>query len=337
MTAPRVVAVTGATGFLGSHLTERLIRDRLRPRLLVRERAKAARFAGRADEIVLGDITDRQALAELVRGADAVCHLVSNFRSTSDPPARYRATNLEGTLAALDAAAAAGVRRFVHCSTIGVHGHVERTPGDESAPYAPGDLYQETKMLAERACLERAAEGAMEIVIVRPCSIYGPGDLRMLKLFRLLARRRFVMVGAGEANFHAVYVDDLVEGFMRALERPGIAGEAFIVGGADYLPLQAYVATAARAVGAPPPALRLPYGALEIAARACEAACLPLGLRPPLSRRRLRFFRNNRAFSIAKARRRLGYEPRVGLDEGMRRTVAWYREQGLLPPAGTAR
>jgi dihydroflavonol-4-reductase len=318
MTAPRVVAVTGATGFLGSHLTERLIRDRLRPRLLVRERAKAARFAGCADEIVLGDITDRQALAELVRGADAVCHLVSNFRSTSDPPARYRATNLDGTLAALDAARAAGVRRFVHCSTIGVHGHVERTPGDESTPYAPGDLYQETKMLAERACLERAAEGAMEIVIVRPCSIYGPGDLRMLKLFRLLARRRFVMVGAGEANFHAVYVDDLVEGFMRALERPGIAGEAFIVGGADYLPLQA-------------------YGALEVAARACEAACLPLGLRPPLSRRRLRFFRNNRAFSIAKARRRLGYEPRVVLDEGMRRTVAWYREQGLLPPAGTAR
>lgn len=330
MDASRVVAITGATGFLGSHLTERIMREGARVRLLARDPQKAARFEGRADAIAIGDITDRRALAEIMQGASDVFHLVSNFRSTSDVPAQYRSTNLDGTLAALDVAEAAGVRRFVHCSTIGVHGDVRDTPADEMSPYAPGDLYQETKMQAERACLERAATSSMEIVVVRPCSIYGPGDLRMLKMFKMLARRTFLMLEPCEANFHAVYVDDLVEGFVRALRTPGIAGEAFIIGGPRYVPLRDYIGLAARTVDAPPPMLKLPYGVLDAAAGMCEAVCAPLGIKPPLHRRRVRFFKNNRAFSIAKARTHLDYAPQVDLDEGMRRTVAWYRAEGYL-------
>jgi dihydroflavonol-4-reductase len=330
MDPTRVVAVTGATGFLGSHLTERLVEEGLRVRLLVRNPAKGTRFQNIADAIAIGDITDRRALCDIIEGADAVFHLVSNFRSTSDLPSQYHATNLEGTLAALDIAQAAGVRRFVHCSTIGVHGDVQHTPADETAPYAPGDLYQETKMLAERACLERATNSGMEIVVVRPCSIYGPGDLRMLKMFKMLARRTFVVLEPCDANFHAVYIDDLVEGFIRAMRTPDIAGEAFIIGGPRYLPLRDYIDTAARAVGAPSPAIRLPYELMDAAAGVCERLCVPLRVRPPISRRRVRFFKNNRAFSIAKARERLDFVPKVGLDEGTRRTVAWYREQGYL-------
>jgi nucleoside-diphosphate-sugar epimerase len=330
MHASGVVAVTGATGFLGSHLTERLVQEGLPVRLLARDPAKASRFERVAEAIAIGDITDRRALADVMEGADVVFHLVSNFRSTSDLPSRYHATNLEGTLAALDVAQAAGVRRFVHCSTIGVHGDVQHTPGDETSPYAPGDLYQETKVLAERACLERAANGGMEVVVVRPCSIYGPGDLRMLKMFKMLARRTFVVLEPCDANFHAVYIDDLVEGFIRAMRTPDIAGEAFIIGGPHYVPLREYIEAAARAVGAPSPAIRLPYGVMDAAAGVCERLCVPLRIRPPISRRRVRFFKNNRAFSIAKARERLAFVPKIGLDEGMRQTVAWYREQGYL-------
>ena len=323
MSASSVVAVTGATGFLGSHLTERLVQEGSRVRLLARDPAKASRFHAVADAVAIGDITDRRALAEVMAGAEVAFHLVSNFRSTSDPPARYRATNLEGTLAALDVAQAAGVRRFVHCSTIGVHGDVQHTPADEAAPYAPGDLYQETKTLAERACLERAANGGMEIVVVRPCSIYGPGDLRMLKMFKMLARRTFIVLEPCDANFHAVYIDDLVEGFVRAMRTPGIAGEAFIIGGPRYGPLREYIEAAARAVGAAPPAIRLPYGMMDAAAGVCERLCVPLRIRPPISRRRVRFFKNNRAFSIAKARARHVLVAKFELDKGMRRTGAW--------------
>lgn len=330
MNTDRKIAVTGATGFLGSHLCERLLRDGYPVSILARDPQKARALEGRVANTVIGDITDPGALAELVSGAEIVVHLVSNFRTASGPPESYVQTNLRGTENVLEAARAAGVRRLVHCSTIGVHGHVRSTPADEQSPYHPGDLYQQTKMEAELACRREMDKGGMEIVIVRPCSMYGPGDLRMLKMFRMLAKRRFFLIGPCRENFHAVYIDDIVEGFMRAITTPGIAGETFIIGGPRYLPLGEYIETAARAVGAPPPRVRFPYSLFISAAWLCEMICVPLRIEPPLHRRRVRFFRNNRAFSIDKARRLLGYEPAVDLEEGMRRTVAWYRENGYL-------
>ena len=325
------VAVTGATGFLGSHLTERLLSEGGHElAILARDAGKARVFENRVDRIVVADITDRDAAAQLVEGADCVVHLVSNFRTASGPPESYRRINVEGTRVMLEAAREAGVRRFVHCSTIGVHGHVRHTPADEEAPFNPGDLYQETKLEAEQLCRRMMAETDMEIVIVRPCSLYGPGDMRMLKMFRMLAKRTFLMVGPCRENFHAVYIDDIVEGFIKVMHTPGIGGETFIIGGEGYLPLRDYIALAARTVGAPMPWLRVPYAPLYAAAALCEAICVPLRIEPPLHRRRVRFYRNNRAFDISKAKRVLGYAPKVGLEEGMRRTVAWYRENGYL-------
>ena len=115
-----------------------------------------------------------------------------------------------------------------------------------------------------------------------------------------------------------------------AFNRPGIGSETFLIGGESYVSLDTYVRAAASALGVAPPSVRLPYWPLNIAAWLCETLCRPLGIEPPLHRRRLRFFRNNRAFDISKARRVLGYAPKVDLDTGMRHTVAWYRSQGLL-------
>ncbi|MDZ7841471.1 MAG: NAD-dependent epimerase/dehydratase family protein [Gammaproteobacteria bacterium] len=327
---PETVAVTGASGFLGSHMSERLIAEGCRLRVLARDPGKARFLRDRVDAVVTGDIADPAPLAELARGCDTFVHLVSNFRVVKGAPESYHRTNTEGTRVALAAAAEAGVRRFVHCSTIGVHGDVRSSPADENAPFNPGDLYQETKLLAEHACRESMADTDMEIVIIRPTSQYGPGDLRMLKMFRMLAEGKFVMIGSCQANFHAVYIDDLVDGFLRAMTRPGISGETFLVGGPRYVTLEEYIRTAAAALGAAPPRWHLPYWPVHAAAWTCEALCRPLGIEPPLHRRRVRFFRNNRAFSIDKARRLLGYDPRIDLAEGMRRTVDWYREQGLL-------
>lgn len=326
------VAVTGATGFLGQHLTGALLGAGYTVRGLARDPGKALKIDERVERRVVGDINQQAALDELVAGADVVIHLVSNFRTASGPPESYRSINLEGTRAALNAAQRAGVRRFVYCSTIGVHGHVDSTPADEDTAYNPGDLYQTTKMHAERLCLLEAERGSMEIVVVRPCSQYGPGDLRMLKLFRMLEKRTFPTFGACRENFHAVYIDDVVDGILRVITTPGINGQAFILGGPDYQPLWEYISAAARAVGARPPFLRLPYWPFYAASVVCEAVCVPLRLEPPLHPRRLRFFRNNRAFSLDKAREVLGYQPRVSLEEGLARTVAWYRENGYLSP-----
>jgi nucleoside-diphosphate-sugar epimerase len=333
MTTTQHLAVTGATGFLGTHLTERLVGDGHDVRILARNPQKAEKFKGRVAHTVIADITDQNGLAELVKGTDVVIHLVSNFRTASGPSESYRQINVAGTINAFNAAKAAGVKRFIHCSTIGVHGHVASTPANEESPYNPGDLYQETKLEAELFCrrqFEEGKAGAMEVVIIRPCSMYGPGDMRMLKMFKMLANRTFMMIGPCQENFHAVYIDDVVNGFVLAMETPGIAGETFIIGGERYLPLRDYLKIAADAVGAPMPWLRLPYGLLDTAAGVCESMCVPLGIEPPLHRRRVRFYRNNRAFSIDKARKVLGYRPKVDLEEGIRKTVTWYLENGYL-------
>ncbi len=324
-----LVALTGATGFTGSAIARRLLADGYGVRALVR-RAQVRREMHSQIETVVGSLSDRAALAELVTGAELVIHVASMYR-TEAARERFFEVNHEGTVHLLEAASAAGVRRFVSCSTIGVHGHVDTSPANEDSPCAPRDHYQESKLLAEHACRKVMAEGRMEVVIVRPCAIYGPGDTRMLKMFRMLSRGMFVMIGEGRANFHPVYIDDLVEGFMKTLTVPEAAGETFIIGGARYLPLAEYVTLAAQALGTVPPKIRLPYGLMEAAALGCEALCKPFGLSPPLHRRRLRFFKHNRAFSIEKARRMLGYQPRVDLEEGFRRTVESYRSQRLLP------
>ncbi len=330
MTGNRRIAVTGATGFLGSHLSERFIADGNQVSIFVRDLKKASAFEGRVVKTVVGDIADQSRLNELMRDIDVAVHLVSNFRIASGPPESYRKINVEGTKAAVRAARAQGVKRFVYCSTIGVHGSVKDTPATEKSPYNPGDLYQETKTEAERFCLDEAKQEGMEIVVVRPTSLYGPGDMRMLKMFKMLAKKTFFTVGPCNENFHAVYIDDIVEGFIKVIETPGINGEVFFIGGAEYLPLKAYINTAAEAVGAPPPFLHFPYWFFYSAAVLCESICVPFGIEPPLHRRRVRFFKNNRAFSIQKAQEVLGYKAKVSLKDGMKRTVDWYRQNGFL-------
>ena len=325
----RVAGVTGATGFLGSHLVQGLLARGHEVRAHARDPEKARQLDPRV-QVFIGDICDPGVLAAMSEGCDWVFHTVSNFRTASGPPESYRRINVEGTRTALEAAAAAGVKRFIHCSTIGVHGDVRETPATEESPFNPGDLYQETKLEAELLVREAVGRWPMEIVMIRPCSMYGPGDLRMLKMFRMLAKRTFFKAGPCRENFHAVYIDDVVQGFLKAAETPGISGEVFFIGGANYLPLDEYIDTAAKAVGAPKPFLRFPYGLLHSAAWLCERIFVPLGMEPPLHVRRVRFFKNNRAFSIDKARRVLAYEPQVSLENGMRRTVQWYRAQGHI-------
>lgn len=327
MSERTTVAVTGGSGFTGAALIKRLLDEGYKVKALIRNPSTIP--FNECLEIVRGDLGDRVALEKLVEDVDTVFHIAAMYRSEG----RYEdflAVNYEGTRALLEASRYANVRRFIYCSTIGVHGTVEQTPADETAPYSPRDPYQETKLMAEKYCLEMHGHD-IEVVVIRPCGIYGPGDTRMLKMFRMIDKGMFFFVGDAQPNFHPVYIDDLVQGFMLAMQIKAAAGEAFIIGGPRYLPLREYVATAARALGTHSPTLTIPYVLMSMMAAGCEWLCKPFGVSPPLHRRRLTFFKHNRAFSTDKAKRLLGYQARIDLDEGFRRTVAWYREQGLLP------
>jgi nucleoside-diphosphate-sugar epimerase len=324
------IALTGASGYTGGRLLRALLARGHAVSALVRPASLSAGLETSGATLVAGDLGDAAALGRLVAGADAVVHVAAVYRTAGHPDAYYREVNVRGTERLLDAALAAGVGRFVHTSTVGVHGHVARPPADETAPVSPGDVYQATKAEAEALALRYHRERGLPVTVVRPGAIYGPGETRLLKLIRAVARGRYAVVGSGRAFYHPVYVDDLVAGFLLALERPEAPGEAFIVAGPRYVSQDDLARLIAEATGGRVLPFHVPAWPLQAAGALCEAVCVPLGIEPPLYRRRVDFWVKSRAFTIDKARRLLGYEPRVDLAEGLARTVASYREVGWL-------
>lgn len=333
------VLVTGATGFTGSNLAIRLARDGNRVHALCRPGSNTGPLLEHGIEIVEGDLTDADAVDRAVRGMEKVYHIAAVFRTAGHPDSYYRAVNRDGTGHVLRAARRHGCERVVHCSTGGVHGHIdpEIAPADENTRFNPGDIYQVTKLEGETLAREAMAAG-QPVTVFRPAGIYGPGDFRLLKLFRMIQKRRFVIFGRGEVNFGFVYIDDLVDGMVLCGEHEAALGEVFILSGPDSLPLKEMVETIAAALDVKPPRLRFPVWPLLVASAVCEAICVPLRIDPPLHRRRAHMFINNREFTHAKATRLLGYSPKVAAREGIRRTAAWYVENGFLDgPGGPSR
>jgi nucleoside-diphosphate-sugar epimerase len=324
------VAVTGASGYTGGHLVHALRQRGDEVRALVRQASVSERLRASGAALVLGDLADDGAIARLVDGTDAVMHVAAVYRTAGHPDSYYREVNVGGTARLLESAARAGVRRFVHTSTVGVHGDVKEPPADEMAPIAPGDIYQRTKAEAEVLALDFHRRRGLPVAVVRPGAIYGPGETRLLKLFRAIARGRYAIVGSGRSLYHPVYIDDLVQGFLLALDRPEAAGEAFLICGPRYVSQSDLAALIARHTGGRVLPFHIPARPIQWAGGVVEAICVPLGLDPPLHRRRVEFWTKSRAFTVEKARRLLGYVPKVDLDEGIARTAAWYREAGWL-------
>ena len=322
--------VTGATGFTGGHLARTLAGRGYDVAALVRDENRAAPLREAGITVVPGDIRDRAAVARAAAGAEVIYNIAALYRQAGLAAGEYRAVNAEAPGTIVRAARAAGVRRVVHCSTVGVHGDIERPPANEDAPLRPGDVYQVTKLEGERIAREAAAETGTDLVIARPTGIYGPGDRRLLKLFRGVVTRRFVVLGHGRIFYHLTYIDDLVEGLRLCGEVPDAVGRTYILAGGEVTTLNELVERIAAVAGVAPPRLHLPVWPFWLAGAACEALCAPLKIEPPIYRRRVDFFTKSRAFDITRARRELGYSPGVSLRDGIERTLRWYKEAGWM-------
>jgi nucleoside-diphosphate-sugar epimerase len=325
------VLVTGGTGFTGQALVRRLAGEGHEVLVLDSKRglfdAEMERLGAR---ITIGSVTDRDLAFRLTRGCRRVYHLAAAFRLVNLSAHQYRDINVGGTRNLLEASLEHGVERFLYCSTCGVHGDVKSPPADEDAPIAPADTYQLTKWEGEIAAREFLERG-LWVSIVRPTAIYGPGDPeRFLMLFRRVARGRFTFLGPGTACYHPVYIDNLVDGIILATETDAARGRTYLIADERSLPIEDLVLEIARVLGREVEIRHLPFWPAYAVAAAVELACKPFPVEPPIFRRRLDWFRQNRAFDIGRAKRELGYAPRVGLADGLRMTAEWYRAEGYL-------
>ena len=283
-----------------------------------------------AVEVAYGDLRDTTAVRRAAERVDVVYHIAAIYRQAGLREEQYRAVNATAVRTIIEAARAGGAKRVVHCSTVGVHGDVEHPPANEDAPLRPGDIYQATKLEGENVARAAARETGVEVVIARPTGIYGPGDRRLLKLFRGVVRRRFIILGNGEIFYHLTYIDDLVAGLHLCATVPAAAGRTYILAGPEVTTLNRLTGLIAEEAHVPAPRLHLPVWPFWMAGAVCEAICRPLRIEPPIYRRRVDFFTKSRAFDISRARAELGYAPQVSLGEGIHKTLEWYRGAGWL-------
>jgi dihydroflavonol-4-reductase len=321
--------ITGASGFTGGHLARMLANAGHRVRALVRPGSRAGHLGHPNIELVEGQLTDRKRVETAAQGCEKVFHIAAVFRTAGHPDSHYFDVNVGGTVNVLEAARRTGCERVVHCSTGGVHGHIEEPPADETYRFKPDDVYQRSKVEGERAVQAAIGQG-QRAVIFRPGAIYGEGDLRFLKLFRSIAKKRFFMIGTGTPRLHLVHVDDLVDGIALCGSVDAALGEAFLLAGPEAPTLDEIVHHASEFLDLSAPRMRIPVWPVYSAAWLCELLCVPLRIEPPLHRRRVGFFTHHREFDISKARRLLNFAPRVTPREGIARTIRWYADQGYL-------
>lgn len=330
MSATRTVLVTGARGFIGAHLVQRLAALGMDVRALdLRPVLGSSRVDG--VQSCQADISDRAAVAPLLEGVETVFHLASLHLEVGANPAAFDAVNVQASADLVTLAAERGVRRFVHTSSVGVYGDAGRgSPLREDAPKHPDSPYERSKLKGETAILARAQDAELGLVVLRPAWVYGAGCPRTDKLLRALRKGRFFYFGTGDNLRHPLYIDEMIDAFVLATDAPGINGRIYNVGGPRIMSLREMVETFARVARVPPPTLHLPMTLGYVAGWAAELAFHAAKREPPLSRRSLAFFRSNNAWDISAARGELGFEPAIDLEEGVRRTLTGSPEHGAV-------
>lgn len=315
------VLITGAAGFIGRHL----VADQLgRGNEVTAIDLHTDALQPLADNsqlcIVEGDFTDEAQIDSALQDQDVCFHLASAHLETGVGDDYFWQVNVEGTRRFVERCHQAGVGRFVHCSSVGVFGDIENPPADETTPCHPDIAYEKSKLAGEEAVLEYAQKNDYPLTVVRPAWVYGPGCPRTEKLFRAIEKGRFFFVGDGQTLRHAIHIEDMVRAFEVAARRDEALHEVFIIAGPRATTLRELADEIARCTGASPPRLHLPKALVWPGCYLLEVAFAAVGKDAPFSRRSLKFFTGNTAFSTDKAAEMLGFRAQTDLADGLART-----------------
>ncbi len=324
------VLVTGATGLIGSHMVDTLLAHGDCVRALVRPGEVADGLARPSVEICRGDLCDRASLQRAVAGMDRVIHCAART-GVWGPRGEYAITNVRGVEVLLDAALAAGVRRFVHVSSIAVLGADVGGIADETTPVRiDPNPYSWSKVMGERIVQQAIRGRNAPVTIVRPGWIYGPRDTGSFARFAAMVQQgRMVLIGSGDNHVPLTYVSDVVEGILLASQAPEAVGNTYILVNDEPVTQREYLDAIAAELGVRGPTRRIPYR-VAVSLGVIAEAVGHLSRRtqpPPLSRYGVQLLAGENRFVITRARKELGFSPRVNLAEGVRKSVAWFREK----------
>lgn len=327
------VLITGGTGFIGSRLAYRCKQRGDEVVILAQvntpaEKQNTEELQQKGFSVVVGGVTDKEKVAEAVDSCDVVFHLAAAQHEANVADQHFWDVNVEGTRHLLDASINAKVKRFVHGSTIGVYGVEMQGELSETSALKPDNIYGVTKKAGEELVL--SYKDKLPVTAIRISETYGPGDRRLLKLYKGIKNRKFFVIGDGENKHQLIFVDDLIDGMFLAAEKDAALGEAFVLAGDEILSTNDMVDIAANVLDVKKVAFRSPMWPFYLLAIIMEKTLRPLGIQPPLHRRRLDFFKKTLFFSKDKSLQLLDFKAKTDFKMGSEKTVSWYREQDLL-------
>ena len=324
-----MILVTGASGFLGGAIAHALVTRGDRVRALVRPTSDTAALRDVGVELVQGDVLATDTLPDAMHGCSSVIHCAGVLGRAGADLATFTKVHAGGVGNVLAAARAASVARVVHLSSPGLLGPIDGAPADEDAPLNPTNVYERAKAAAEEVVHDFERRHGPYVIMVRPEFVYGPGDHHVLRLFQAIERGRFFFIGDGRALCHPTFVADAVDGTLAALDRAPL-GRTFHLAGPRPVTIAELVRTMARAIGVRPPWLHVPELLVRTGIHVLRPVARRVGRAMPIDESGVDFFTFNRQFSTLRAKNELGFLPRVDIDVGITRAVAWYRERRLL-------
>jgi dihydroflavonol-4-reductase len=327
------VLITGGTGFIGSRLALECL-QRGDSVLVLGQQNNASESENKqliessGAKVSLVSVTDRDALFKALPSIDLVYHLAAAQHEANVSEQRFWDVNVTGTRNVLEASIHAGVKRFIQGSTIGVYGSALEGKINEDSPLRPDNIYGVTKLEAEKLVL--SFKDRIPGVVIRISETYGPGDRRLLKLFRGIKKSLFFKIGSGKNLHHPIFIADLIEGLVLASASDAALGKIFVLAGKEAVTTNQMVDVIAERLGTQIPKLRLPLSPLLLAATMMETVLRPMGIQPPLHRRRMDFFKKSFVFLQEKSFKQLGFIPKFSFKQGVEETFKWYNEMGYL-------
>jgi len=324
------VLVTGATGFIGRHLIERLTCEKDRVRALALPNEDTSAFGHLGVEIVRGDVLDYESLKRAASNCQRIFHLAARTEASEPSRKDFEKVNVQGTENVARAALAAGAGRLVFCSSGALYGRAirNRAINEETIP-VPDSPYGRSKFLAEQVLLSHHQRDGLSVVLARTSAVLGPGAMSWLNLFRTIAAGRFRLIGEGHNYNHVADISDIVEGLALSGSVTGIEGRTYILAGPDPVCLRDLVQIIVREVGAPALPANLPAGPFRLYEAASRHLFSWTGYRLPRADR-IDLYLGDRAFDLSLSGRVLGYIPKVSTTEAVYRTAAWFREHGYI-------